>query len=421
MAPVRRRPATLRAVHPGLLLVALVVASAAAPRVAIASGTPVLNLEWSAPAACPRGDEVREMASALLGSPVVARGSASTQVRARVRASAGGFVLTIETRSSSGTDRRRLQDPRCAVLAEAAALIAAAAADSSLAPTGVTERTGAAEAGDAQGGAPADATVPLPPGEPGAVTVPPAPELSPGTGDLTPGPGARKDPGTGDLTPGPGARKDPGTGGPAVAPAVLAPEAVLSPGTGAAEAGAPAEVRALARPRLGLRLGGIFDVGSVPGPTGGIALTAAVFGRLWRAEVEGLWLAPRTAQPMPDLGARVGMFAGAVRGCVVPAVRRLEVPICGHFEAGVERGRGVGGALANPGQTDDVPWLALGAGPGLAWVVRPWLALSLQLAVVVPLRVAKFSVRQPNDGPFTVYQGSGVAGRAVLAVEWRFR
>ena len=42
-------------------------------------------------------------------------------------------MLTIETRSPSGTDRRTLKDERCAVLAEAAAVIAAAAADPSLA------------------------------------------------------------------------------------------------------------------------------------------------------------------------------------------------------------------------------------------------------------------------------------------------
>jgi hypothetical protein len=378
-----------------------VAASLAAPRAA-ASAAPALNLEWSAPAACPRGDEVREMASALLGTPVTARGSASTQVRARVRASAGAFVLTIETRSSSGTDRRRLQDARCVVLAEAAALIAAAAADPSLAGAGAVSQTEEVASDDADA-----ATVPPAPGGPERpeerdFTVPPAPELPPGPDEVR------------DLTPGTGTPElSPGTGAPVLAPETAVVED-MSPGTGA-----PAAARR--RVRLGLRLGGLFDVGSVRRPTGGLALTGAVFGRLWRAELEGLWLAPRTEQPRPDLGARVTVLAGVVRGCVVPGVGRLEVPICGQFEAGVQRGRGVGGALASPGQTDDVPWLALGGGPGLAWAVRPWLALSLQLAVVVPLRRARFEVREPGGGSFPVYEGAAVAGRAALAVEWRFR
>ena len=109
------------------------------------------------------------------------------------------------------------------------------------------------------------------------------------------------------------------------------------------------------------------------------------------------------------------------RGCVVPAVGRLEVPVCGQLEAGVQRGRGLGSALASPGKTDAVPWLALGAGSGLTWAVRPWLALSLRLAVVVPLRPARFEVRQPDGQPYPVHQGAPVAGRAALAGEWRFR
>ena len=356
----------------------LAAVALATPGSAVASEAPPgpsLQLEWSAPAACPGADVVREMASALLGAPVVANGTASTQVRARVQASAGVFVLTIETRSRGGTDRRRLQDPRCSVLAEAAALIAAAAA---------------------------------------------------GAGDLAPGTGVSVVPVPGDLSPGTGVSvlppvvvpgdMSPGTGATMLAP--VGPEISAQPEP-AAKVEAPPDRAGRGRTRLGLRLGGVFDVGSVRAPTGGLALTGAVFGRLWRAELGGLWLAPRTSwDPELAVGARVGLFAAALRGCVVPRLGRLEVPVCGGLEGGVVRGRGVGATLAS--RVDDVLWLAVSAGPGLSWAVRPWLALSVQVDLVVPVVPTRFTVVKQGVADI-LYEGSPAAGRAALAVEWRFR
>ncbi len=430
-------------VRPGLLRVVLAAVALATPGRVVASEAPPgpsLQLEWSAPATCPGAEAVRGMASALLGAPVVATVAASTQVRARVQASAGGFVLTIETRSRGGTDRRRLQDPRCSVLAEAAALIAAAAADPSLAgrpgaSAGVAEGTGG---GAAPGTAP---TVPPPPG---------SGDVDPGTGDMSSGTGDGSVPSAvvipGDLSPGTGGTRvvpvdlSPGAGGVTVPPpgdmsrgtggVNVPPAGDLSPGTGvppeisaevepAAKVDAPASRPGPARTRLGLRLGGVFDVGSVRAPTGGLALTGAVFGRLWRAELGGLWLAPRTSwDPESAAGAKVGLFAAALRGCVVPRLGRLEMPVCGGLEGGVVRGRGVGTTLAS--RVDSVPWLAVGVGPGLVWSVRPWLALGVQVDLVVPVVATKFTVVKQGV-PDIIYEGSPAAGRAALAVEWRFR
>ena len=90
----------------------------------------------------------------------------------------------------------------------------------------------------------------------------------------------------------------------------------------------------------------------------------------------------------------IGVFAAGLRGCGVPRLRRLEVPVCGGLEAGLVRGRGVGAALASSA-TDNLPWLALTAGPGLTWAVRPRLALSLALDLVIPL-FKLFSGNYPN-------------------------
>lgn len=393
----------------------LAAAALATPGRVVASEAPPgpsLQLEWSAPAVCPGADEVRGMASALLGAPVVARGAATTQVRARVQASAGAFMLTIETRSRGGTDRRRLQDLRCSVLAEAAALIAAAAADPSLAARpvagGMSEGTGGAT--ELSPGT--DVTVPPPPASGGDTTgagggtvpLPVAPgDMSPGTGGVGVPPPVVV---PGDMSPGTGVTGAPG--GPGIT-AAAEPDAIADP-----QPGGPGP----ARLRLGLRLGGLFDVGSVRGPTGGLALTGALLGRLWRAELGGSWLAPRTYQnPELAVAAKVGLFAAALRGCVVPRLGRLEVPVCGGLEGGVVRGRGVGPGLAS--RVDTVLWLAVSAGPGLVWAVRPRLALGVQVDLVVPVVRTKFTVADQGMSQ-PVYEGSPAAGRAALTVEWRF-
>lgn len=371
---------------PGLLYVLL----AASPAPVASADPPSLQLEWSAPAACPSRAAVLEMAAKLLGRPLGAA-PATTQVRARVRAAAGAFALTIETRSPSGTDRRVLQDARCSVLAESAAVIAATAVDPSV---------GGLPAEEAGLIPPAPVLEDLPAG-PGEAA---PPDMSPETGDPPPF----------DLSPGTGAPPPTSTSTPPPVQPAIAPVLVDE-----APAPTPPVTPARVGPRIGLRLGGLFDLGSAPGPTGGLALTLALFDRLWRAELTALWIAPRTTRPDPalELGAQVGVFAAGLRGCGVPRLRRLEVPVCGGVEAGVVRGRGVGAALGRAA-TDDLPWLALTVGPGLTWAVRPRLALSLALDLVVPLFKPIFAVQGRAD---PLYSGAPAAGRATLGLEWRFR
>ncbi len=392
-------PATVR---PGPLcltlagcLVSLVVGTAAAEPPAAAA----LRLEWRAPAGCPRPEEVERSIAALLGRPLTREDATPVHVRAHVRATAVAFSMTIETRAPSGTDVRRLQDPRCGVLAEAAAMIAATAIDPSVAPpmlppvppalvpeTRLPGRAGglvppAPGSGPPAGEAGSDLSV-------GTGSVPVEPDLSPGTGLIRANP---------DLSEG---TDEPGAHEPALAGSNTAAE------------------RAAPRVRAALRVSGLFDGGSTPGPTGGLTVAAALLGSLWRVELFGLWLAPRTSIPAPplDLGARVGLLAGGLRACVVPTVLRLEIPVCGALEAGVLRGRGRGDALARHG-ADGVPWIAASVGPGVSWAPVRRLALTLQVDLVVPLTRAVFAV----GGYGEVYRGALVAGRATLGLELRFR
>ena len=381
---------------------ALVVTSLAVRGGSAGAAEPAaLQLEWSAPGGCPQAAEVRVLTAGVLGREIAEDGSAATRVRARVRTTRGGFRLTIETRSASGNDVRKLEDRRCAVLAEAAAVIAAAAIDG-------TVRGGAGGTGEVVGGTGAG-------------------DVAEGTGDVVEGTGA------GDVAEGTGEVAG-GTGVPTLVPVMPVIDPATRGGVRAAEGPrapvvtpelepleavervAPAAARRL---RFGVRVVGVFDVGGTPGPTGGLMLAGALIGRRWRVEALGLWLAPRTTRPDPalPLEARVGLLAAGLRGCGVPGRGVIEVPLCGGVEAGALRGAGSGAALAEPG-TDALPWLAVTAGPGLVWSPVPRVGLGLALEVVVPLLPRRFAVAGFGD----VYSPAApVAGRALASLELRFR
>jgi hypothetical protein len=440
---VRFGPSTIRSA--AAWLAAWTLAGAGPARAADGPPPGELRLEWSAPAGCPRTEEVRARVASALGRPVV-EGARPTSVRARVRAQSGGFVLDIETRGPAGeVDARRLQDRRCEVLAEATAVIAATAIDRQ-APRGeglVPPAPGGGE-GDAAGLSPGTGSS----GTGDAGASPPGAGLSPGTGaargELSPGTGGRGaanlPPGTGgggaNVSPGTGgsgANMSSGAGGRAVAPGAaglspgtgLAPAIELSPGTGRpdpalddlpARGGAPSASPAGPRLRGALRLLGVGDVGSVAGGTGGVAGGGALLGRGWRVELSALWLAPRTRVVDADAGlsARVGLVAGALRGCAVPGLRRLEFPVCAGLEVGALRGRGEGEGLGIP-RVDALGWVAAVVGPAVAWPVTRRLALVLQVDAVVPLLRPRFEVG--GFGP--VHETGAAAGRAALGVEVR--
>lgn len=382
------RPAPSRALARGFVCALLVLAAPAAQ----AALTAPLRLEWTAPAGCPGAAEVRELVAGVLGRPLESGGPDATRVRARVVTIDGGYALTIETRSASGTNTRRMQDPRCSVLAEAAAVIAATAVDPSLAPPSLPPAEPAI-ATDLSAGT-GTGLVPLAPGVPGSE------DMSFGTdGSIAP----PERPVAGQVPAAPIVR----VAGSAPVFASREPEPEPAP--------RPAAAR---KPRLrgALRFAGVADLGSVLEATGGLTWAAALLGRLWRVELSGLWLAPRTSRPDPtrEVGARVGLLAAALRGCLTPTMGRLEIPLCGGLEVGALRGVGVG---IGDAASDALPWLAVNAGPGLMFAPIPRLALTLQVDLVVPTLPAVFEV----GGYGEVYRGGRAAARAALGIEVRFR
>ncbi|MCY1066075.1 hypothetical protein OV090_14950 [Nannocystis sp. RBIL2] len=356
------------------LLLALALAAAFAP-----AG---LDLEWQAPEGCPAAGDVAAATSRLLGRPLDA-GGPGERVRASgvVTREARGFHLDLELQSPAGRDRRSLRDRRCQVLADAAAEIFATAVDPSL----------------AVGVPPA-----LPPEPDGTWREGPAPsDMTPRTSGHPPAPAPA-------AQPAPLAADDP-LAAPPTAPAPVAADALDAPAPPPAPATPPDPFRA------SLRLAGVFDQGSLSGPTGGLGLALGVMRRAFRVELGFAGLVPREARPDPAQppGARLSLWTATLRACGVARLRpRLELAGCGGVEAGALLGAGFGVEAA---RTRPQPWFAVVVGPELAVPVARRLAVTLGVDAVVPVVRPLFVL----DGVGPVFRAHPAAFRAVLGVQLR--
>ncbi|MCB9569813.1 MAG: hypothetical protein H6710_21780 [Myxococcales bacterium] len=184
-----------------------------------------------------------------------------------------------------------------------------------------------------------------------------------------------------------------------------------------AEATAPADERPAARrgPGGALRLVGVGELGALPGPSGGAGLAGALLWPRARAEVRGVYVAPRgIARPEAEL--RVSLVAGALVGCARAGRGRLAGPLCGGVELG-----GMIGAVEGPGiqRRGAGLWVAGLVSAGVAWRVHPRIALWGALAGLAAARRPTFVLQDP--GPALVLFDPGVfSGRLSLGVELRF-
>lgn len=359
------------------LLLALALAAAFAP-----AG---LDLEWQAPEGCPAAGDVAAATSKLLGRPLDA-GDPGERVRARgvVAREARGFHLDLELQSPAGRDRRSLRDRRCQVLADAAAEIFATAIDPSLA-VGVPPALPPEPDGTwREGHDPSDINQGTPP---------PLAAASPATAS-SPAPASAPAPAL--------SRADDPLAPPPAAPAPVAADDPL-------DAPPPDPSRA------SLRLTGMFDQGSLSGPTGGLGLALGVMRRGFRVELGFAGLVPREARPDPAQppGVRLSLWTATLRACGVAGVRpRLELAGCGGVEAGALLGAGFGVEAA---RTRAQPWFAVVVGPELAVPVARRLAVTLGVDAVVPVVRPLFVL----DGVGPVFRAHPAAFRAVLGVQLR--
>lgn len=164
-----------------------------------------------------------------------------------------------------------------------------------------------------------------------------------------------------------------------------------------------------------LRLAGGLEALGMPGVGPALLPAVGLLGARWRVEASALYRAPTRAvrDDAPNAGGAIRLWTVGLRGCGVVRPRPLELPLCLGVEAGQARGDGFG--VQDPARVR-LPWLALTAGPALAWAPRPWLALWLGLDVAVPLLRGHFTVAGLGD----VHTYAPASLRAALGLEARF-
>ncbi len=109
-----------------------------------------------------------------------------------------------------------------------------------------------------------------------------------------------------------------------------------------------------------------------------------------RIEAYALHAFAEPSPPPGDVGVRVTYSGAVALGCGVPAVRRVEFPLCSGISLGGVRGEGVGTL-----QSSTRAWqLAVGVPieGGVAWVPMPRVALRAQVGGIVALRQPAFHI-----------------------------
>jgi hypothetical protein len=336
---------------------ALGLACGAGPALAAAHGTtraPSLEVHWTAPLECPSNTFTDALEHLLVGSAV----TDPIRVEAIVEHTADGWSIHTDFDAGPGrTGQRTFQAVTCRTVTQAAALALAIAVDPS-----VLERL--------------VAPVEAPPVEPLAVAqVPDAPV--------------------------PAARIEPSE------PPPLGPIVAAAPDPG------PAEPSSRWRGLLGVA--GLIDGGALPGPGGGIAATIGVLHGRFRGEVVGTrrFATRRAAAADPRVGGELSQWSLGVRGCGVPRMGAVELPLCVGVDGGQTVGQGIG--LRDP-LTSAQPWLAGLAEAGVAWPVRPWLALTARASLAVPVLRQDFAI----SGLGVVHRVGPVQGRGLVGLELRW-
>jgi hypothetical protein len=322
-----------------------------------------VEFRWDAPAEqCPSEADVLAQLERLLGGPVAEQGERRLAAIARVRREADGrWDLRLWTVTAEATSQRSMSGEDCAVLAEAAALLAAMAIDPSVLARGEASQAAVEQAEQAEtvaGGEPAPEPIEQPePTPPEIEPEPPKPEP------------------------------------------------------------APEEPREPRRFVIAANTSGGISFGDLPG-VGPIVRLG--FGLQWphaRFELEGHYAFVRRARfaDDSDQGADLQQGFAIARGCGVLHVKKakLEFPICGGLEAGALAGQGIGFTVVEDGR---LPWIAVDLATGLAWAPIRRLAVSVRVEPFVALLRGRFTVDEAGE----LWRPLPLGIRAVAGLEVRF-
>lgn len=323
-----------------------------APSVPSVASPPAWTIEWSAPPGCPTGEEVEELVMrwrrqappSIVPTPAHAVG--------RVEARGRGFVLSLVIDAEGTVTQHTEASEQCQVLAEATAVQIAMA-------LGFLEDQSETTDPDAT----ADTTIAVPP--PPTVVVPPS----------TPTP-------------------------------VATPREPASPSMPPVDATA-ARARRFAAPRGALRVQAGAGTGRVPRVDARLGLGGAL---VWpRARLDGVVAHTfMQSQPHPDregLSLRVWQWTGLLRGCWVPTVGPIELPLCAGLEAGASRATSRGVSRTRVATGPFVAGVITGA---LAWPFTRRFALWIELDGWVAATQPAFTVQ--DLAPWFTTRRGGVDG-----------
>jgi hypothetical protein len=112
----------------------------------------------------------------------------------------------------------------------------------------------------------------------------------------------------------------------------------------------------------------------------------------WRAELGGaaLWGSRAQYSDLPTIGARLQLYTGTLRACVLPRVGSITFPLCGGVEAGAMRAEGYGVAETF---TATSPWVALELAPAVRFNLDRRLSFWVEGDGLVPVVRSSFTVR----------------------------
>jgi hypothetical protein len=363
------RTAKHRSVRPLVLLAALGVGPPApgpdAPRPDVQRPSQV-QLEWSAPAACPSIDDLRTRLRDRLPTvdQPLSPGMAPLEVTASILQASGGFEARIELRNRQGAGERTLSSRDCSLLTDAIVLVIAVTLDPVTTAAHSSQR---------------EAKIPEP-----SEDEPPA-----------------------DPRP-----IDPRPADPVAAPVSDAPPPSDPAGDRGISAVDDTDATTTSRPQLGLRLLGGGGFGPTNTGYASLAGSFALIGDRWRVAIDGRWAVRRSVVRDGGVGGQFDAWLVGAVGCYVPGRAQLELPVCAGVEAGQVRGQGI--STLPVVDRAAFSHVALRLAPGVTWVPIDRLAIGLDLELAAPLTRGEFVVDA------IVVQGVvPVAVRAMLGIEIR--
>jgi hypothetical protein len=167
--------------------------------------------------------------------------------------------------------------------------------------------------------------------------------------------------------------------------------------------------------RVGARLLGQVGGGPLPGANPGVGAFVSVDWQRARIELGGnaFWGGVARYDELPEVGADLQLFTGALRGCFTPGGGHWRFPICAGPELGVMRGSGFG---VETSEVTSGLWGGVVAGLAAEWRMARRLSLWVELGAVLTLLKPEFHMQNLP----TLYRPDSAGARFATGLETHF-